>query len=193
MLSIRNSATALIAVVMLAVVGCGREEAADMDNDVWMTKGTDLQTKLASVKEGHEALNTQLYTMPAAASTDSSVVAARSSIEQTLNEHGTKVGEIETMLSAGLDQRTQLRADGNDDAYNTAWTAEEARYNAAMTTLDSLQNQHGDLKTRIDNLAAIAAGTGTTRDTSGLTNMPSMNEMRDSGATGNIDTGATLR
>lgn len=194
MLSIRNPMTMLIALFLLALTGCGgNEEPAEAGNDAWSTKGNDLQAKLAAVKEGHEALNTQLYTMPAAASTDSAVVAARTSIEQALNDQATKVGDIETMLSAGMDQRDKLRADGDDDAYKTAWTAEEERYNAAMSTLDSIQKLQPDLKKQIDNLATIAASPSTTGDSSGLTNMPSMPEMKDSGSTGNIDTGATLR
>ena len=195
MLSIRNHMPLLFAVTMLALTGCGKEDpAADVGNDAWTTKGNDLQAKLAAVKQEHEALNTQLYTMPAAASTDSAVVAARGVIEQALNDHGTKVGEIETMLSAGMEQRTKLKTDGDDDAYKSAWTAEEARYNAAMTTLDSIQKQHPELKRQIDNLATLATGTpGATGDSSNLTKMPSMPEMKDSGSTGNIDTGATLR
>jgi hypothetical protein len=144
---------------------------------------------LGMIKE-QEALNTQLYTMPAAASTDSAVSVERASIEGMLNEDATKVGQIETMLSDDATRRDKLKADGDNDAFKAAWTATEAKYTEAMTALDAMKKRNSELKTRIANLDKIAAGaTGT--DSSNTT-LPSMNGI-DSGRTGKADTGTTVR
>jgi hypothetical protein len=190
MLSIWNRAAVMMAVVMLVLVGCGKDKPAEGGDDTWTKKAGDLQMKLADVKKEQEALNTQLYTMPAAASTDSAVSVERASIEGMLNEDATKVGQIETMLSDDATRRDKLKADGDNDAFKAAWTATEAKYTEAMTALDAMKKRNSELKTRIANLDKIAAGaTGT--DSSNTT-LPSMNGI-DSGRTGKADTGTTVR
>ena len=190
MLSTWNRAAAVMAVAMLVLVGCGKEKPADAGDDAWAKKAGDLQMKLADIKKEQETLNIQLATMPAAASTDSAVMVERSSIETVLNDDATKVGQIETMLTDDATRREKMKADGDNDAYKTAWTTQEAKYNDAMTALDAMKKGYADLKTRISNLdkvAAAAAGLDTSTAT-----MPSMNGI-DSGKTGRVDTGAIVR
>ena len=96
------------------------------------------------------------------------------------------------MLSDDATRREKLKADG-DDAYKTAWTAQETKYNDAMTALDAMQKRYGDLKTRIAGLEKVAAtAAGVSGGDTGVHSMPSMNGI-DSGRTGKVDTGAIVR
>lgn len=151
---VRKTYSALVAVALaaLVMVGCGNEDVSDLAT-TWTGKEGDVQTKLAGVMAKHSELQGKFQALPAANPADTTAAADRSMVGQMLQDHQTKVAELEAKIKEHQAKREELMATpGSRADYEAAWKSAEADYEAALTSLNEIESQLGDVSGRLDNL-----------------------------------------
>lgn len=166
---VRKTYSALVAVVLaaLVMVGCGNEDVSDLAT-TWTGKEGDVQTKLAGVMAKHAELQGKFQALPAANPADTTAAADRTMAGTMLQDHQTKVAELEAKIKTHMTKREELMATpGSRADYEAAWKSAEADYEAALTSLNEIESQLGDVSSRLDNLSKPAA-MPTTTDTAAV-------------------------
>jgi hypothetical protein len=149
-----NSAIALLALGAVILVGCGKEDVADLEQ-TWTTQEGDLLTKLQDVQAKQGDLYTSLTTSPAAMNTDSAVVAERQLIEQKLTSFQERIASVEQTISDFKQKRQEATEAGNRATYETAWTEAKTAYETAMTDLNAMMTDLGTIESQIASLDTV--------------------------------------
>ncbi len=149
MISRTHSALAILALAALTVIGCGKEDVADLKED-WTKMEADVQQKLTDVKNHHNELMTKMTAQPVANSSDTTVIAERNAVEETLRQHEKQIGEIESTLSTTDASRAEAEKGGKRGDYEAAWNTAKTDYEGAIAKLDELDRQNKDLESKID-------------------------------------------
>lgn len=156
------SALALLAVAGMVMVGCGKEDLTEMDT-TWGKKDSDVVTKLDELKTKNEDLTRAFETLKTANIADTAKAGDRALVDQMLKDHQTAIGEIEKDVNDLKAKREEALKTGKKADYEAAWKDAEAKYEAISKRIDELQNQNGELGSKVTELgnAAPAATTDT--------------------------------
>jgi hypothetical protein len=151
------SAIAVIAIAAMSIVGCGKENVADL-NDNWTKAENDLNSKLTEVKNEHSEILNKFQMVQTADITDSVKLQDRKTVDQMIQDHEKAVGEIEAKANDLKAKRDELMKSPKRADFEAAWNAAKADYDAANAKLDELKSQDSDMKSKIDGL-----GSGSTK------------------------------
>lgn len=166
---IRNTYKAMLtlAIAALAIVGCGKENVADL-SDAWTKAANDLTTKLSDFNTKHGEFVKKFETMKASANpADTAMAETRAKIDQMIKNHADEVAKIQTALDDSKKKMDEVVKAGKRADIEAAWKAAEADYAAWNTKLDELMKQHGEMESSMNSASsASATTTPATGDTS---------------------------
>lgn len=151
MIRMTSSALALLAIAALTIVGCGKEDVTDLNND-WTKLDNDVRTKLTDVKNAHQELVGKLAALPAGNTTDTATAATLKVIDAALKDHEAKLGEIDSLLAGSQTKRDEAAKSGKRADFEAAWNAAKPDYEAAVAKLDEIKDQTSKLSSEADKL-----------------------------------------
>jgi chromosome segregation ATPase len=161
------SALAIVAIAALSIVGCGKEDLTDL-NETWTKAESGVNEKLATVQGEHKTMVDEFQVVQTANATDSTKLQDRVMVNQMITDHEKLVGEVEATIADLKAKRDAALAAGKRADFEAAWKEAEVKYAAAAETLDKIESQHSDMKSKIESLKSAPA----VKDTAAATTAP---------------------
>jgi hypothetical protein len=151
------SALILAAAAALAIAGCGKEDITDIQ-DNWVKKEGEVITKVTDVQKQNNDLHTKFETVRTANITDSAKMADRAVAETMLSDHDSQIGAIEKTIDELRAKRDSTAANAKRADYEAAWKAAETEYDGLLAKIKTLDDQNGDIMSKINGLTGTSVG-----------------------------------
>src|SRR5438477_3973753 len=103
-------AFAVMAIVAISIVGCGKEDLTDL-NDTWTKAENDLSAKIAETQNQQADMTGKFTAMPVA-DMDTTKMQDHKMVDKMLQDHATALGEIETKFNELKAKREEAMKNG---------------------------------------------------------------------------------